>query len=945
MGGSRKPSSAVLFALVLSVPAFAAETGPGADSSATPQSGELLAPEEVVVSATRISRPGFTAPTPVTSISEAEIETRAPTTLADVLSAIPSFRSTASLGTSGVNSRTGGQVTADLRGLGPTRTLVLVNGRRFVSTATDGTVDLKMIPTLLVDQVQVVTGGASAAWGSDAVAGVVNFILKDKIEGIEATAQYGESQRGDNQELKLAFATGGSGFDNRLRFTFGADYLDNKGIGSQYSRDWGRQEVGLITNTAFATNGLPNYIFAPNVHTAASTEGGLIVSGPLKGVAFGPGGVPYNFNYGRVFGTSMIGGTSEGPNPGLAAALGAPVRTLVTLGHVDFEVSDRLSAFLEGSVADAHTGGQSQEPRDVATVIQRDNAYLPSSIEQQMAALNLSSITIGRTDEDIGRLQLSTNDQTYRAVAGLKGSLWGSWRWDTYYQFGYNRYHLRAGPNNRIVANYAQSVDAVLDADGQIVCRSTLTHPGNGCMPIDVFGNGSEKLNGYAFGTSIFTLDTREQVGALNIQGDLFDLPAGSVSLALGGEYRQESGNAQTDPLSSVVNPVTGQIGAYGIGNQVPFNGEYHDREAYAETVLPVFRDQVLAKSLDLNAAIRETDYSISGSVTTWKLGFTYQPVNDLRLRGTLSRDIRAPNLQDLFLGGPSASNYANVFDPVRGTTVQVQQAPKGNLDLVPEVALTKSIGFVWQPSFIHQLGLSVDYYNIDIRNVIAALSAPQLVSGCLAGVTAYCPSLHYNPDGTIAYVTSQELNLNRQQTDGVDFEGTYNFNLSDLSTHLAGQLSIRALATYVGRLVTIDPAGYHDYVGQLSGFGRLTGVPHWTGTTDTTYRLNDWMINLEGHMVGRGKYGVTLTEGAGAANTINRNDVPTYFLFNLTGQRTLTFGSSSLEIYALINNLFDKAPPLIPSGQVGGSAESSTNAVFYDVIGRNFKVGVRLKM
>lgn len=931
MRGSRKSSLAVVLAVMFWVSALAAETDTGLD--------------EIVVSATRINRPGFSAPTPVTSISAAEIETRAPTTLADVLDAIPSFRSSASLETSGVNSRTGGQVTADLRGLGPTRTLVLVDGRRFVSTATDGTVDLKMIPTLLVDQVQVVTGGASAAWGSDAVAGVVNFILKDKIEGVEATAQYGESQRGDDQEVKMSFATGGSGFDNRLRFTFGADYLDNKGVGSQYTRDWGRQEVGLLTNPAFATNGLPNYIIAPNVHTAAATDGGLIVSGPLKGIAFGPGGVPYNFNYGRVFGTSMTGGTSDGFNPGLAAELAPPIRTIVALSHVDLDVSDKLSAFLEGSVADAHTGGQSQEPRDTATVIQRDNAYLPSAIAQDMAALNLSSITIGRTDEDIGRLGLSTNDQTYRIVAGLKGSLWGSWRWDTYYQYGYNRYHLRAGPNDRIVANYAQAVDAVYDPSGQIVCRSTLTHPGNGCIPIDVFGDGAEKLNNYAFGTAIFTLSTREQVAALNIQGDLFDVPAGPVSLAFGAEYRQESGNAQTDPLSSVVNPVTGQIGAYSLGNQVPFSGEYHVREAYAETVLPVLKDQPLAKSLDLNAAIRATDYSISGSVTTWKLGFTYQPEQEWRLRGTLSRDIRAPNLQDLFLGGPSASNYTNVFDPVRGTTVQVQQAPKGNLDLVPEVALTKSAGFVWQPQLIRNLGLSVDYYNINIRNVIAALSAPQLTSGCFAGVTAYCPSIHYNPDGTIAYVTAQEFNLNRQETDGVDFESTYNFKLNELNSHLAGQFAIRALATYVNKFVTIDPAGYHDYVGQLSGFGRLTGVPHWTATADTTYRLNGWMFNLEGHMVGPGKYSVTLTDGAGSANTVNRNDVPAYFLFNLTGQRTLTFGSSTLEIYALINNLFDKAPPLIPSGQAGGTAESSTNAVFYDVIGRNFKLGVRLRM
>jgi iron complex outermembrane recepter protein len=173
---------------------------------------------------------------------------------------------------------------------------------------------MKLIPSTLIDQVEVVTGGASAAWGSDAVAGVVNFNLKQKMEGLQGTASYGISERGDSKEYKISLGTGFSFLGDRLHGAIGGDYVKNEGSPNQYSRDWGKKEYGLIANTAYATNGLPNFIISPNVRPASMTPGGLIVSGPLRGIAFGPNGAPYNFAFGQTFGTSMIGGDNAGQN-------------------------------------------------------------------------------------------------------------------------------------------------------------------------------------------------------------------------------------------------------------------------------------------------------------------------------------------------------------------------------------------------------------------------------------------------------------------------------------------------------------------------------------------------------------------------------------------------------------------------------------------------------
>jgi iron complex outermembrane recepter protein len=278
------------------------------------------APEQIVVTGSRLPA-GVKAPTPLTVLGSQAIQDRGAATIGEVLQQIPSLGEIDSPNTAGVTSRGGGQINPDLRGLGSSRTLVLINGRRYVPTASTGSVDLKVVPTLLVDRVEVVTGGASAAYGSDAVAGVVNIVLKDELKGIRGTVQDGFSQYGDGDEHRLSLAGGTSFAGSRGHIMAGFDYVKIGGIGTQLTRDWGRNDVGVITNPSFAANGLPNFIISPNVHSAITTPGGLIVSGPLRGIAFGPNGATTNYAFGQVFGSTMIGGDGAGQNENLLALL------------------------------------------------------------------------------------------------------------------------------------------------------------------------------------------------------------------------------------------------------------------------------------------------------------------------------------------------------------------------------------------------------------------------------------------------------------------------------------------------------------------------------------------------------------------------------------------------------------------------------------------------
>src|SRR5690242_19889398 len=499
----------------------------GAALCSTSTLAQSNANEQIVVTGSRLPA-GVKAPTPLTVIGAQAIEDRNPATIGEILQQIPSFGEMDSPNTAGVTSRGGGQINPDLRGLGATRTLVLINGRRHVPTATTNSVDLKVVPTLLVDRVEVVTGGASAAYGSDAVAGVLNIVLKSDLTGVRGTVPGGVPEHGDGTERRLSLAAGTHFAGDRGRIMAGFDYVKIGGIGTQLTRDWGRRDVGLITNPNFATNGLPNFIISPDVHSAITTPGGLIVSGPLRGLAFGPGGTTFNYNFGQVFGSTMIGGDGANQNENLLALLGTPIESVNALASAKYDVADNVQLFAELSGGFSDTGGASQEARDRGNlVIRRDNAFLPASVRSLMIADNLQTITIGRVSNDTGKIKLDRDDGTYEAVAGITGHF-GAWAADAYAQYGKNIYDLDFGPNNRKQAEYLNAVDAVVDpASGQIVCRSRAA----GCIPVNVFGDGSLVLNSYVNGTAHFRLVTTQAIAAANLRGTPFSTWAGPVAL------------------------------------------------------------------------------------------------------------------------------------------------------------------------------------------------------------------------------------------------------------------------------------------------------------------------------------------------------------------------------------------------------------------------------
>lgn len=900
----------------------------------------------IVVTGTRVaSRPGFTAPTPVTSVSSAEIQQRAPVTIADTLASMPAFRVSTSPQTSGVTTRGGGVVNADLRALGPTRTLVLLDGHRFVPSGSDGVVDLKLIPQLMIGSVDVVTGGASAAYGSDAVAGVVNFKLDTKLRGLRGSVQGGISNYGDGKSLRLSLAAGGAALDDRLTWIAGVDYSKFYGIDNQYSRPWGRNEVGLVTNPLFAANGLPNYNIVAGVRPSTMAPGGLVFSGPLRGTVFLPGGNAGTFNFGTLYGAtnaSMIGGDNAGNNLSNATRLASPVESVVTLAHVDFKASDAFAPYAEFSYGRTKTDTQSQQPRmtgATAIPVSITNPFLPPSVRTAMTNAGVTSISVGRLFNDTGPVQVSNLSETVRVLGGLKGELGGGWNYDAYGQYGRNVQNLLAGPNNLIVGRFFQEVAG---------CPGTTA--ALGCSPQNIFGSGSVNVDNYAFGTASYHAVTEQTVLSANVTGTPFNTWAGPVSFAGGVEYRREKAVATSDAISQLQTPVgtSGQTiaGGFLIGNQLPLNGAYSLWEVYGETVVPLLRDLPLAKTLDFNGAIRRTEYSLSGGVTTWKAGLTWDVNDELKLRATRSRDIRAPNINDLYQFG--GSQFAVVFDPVLGSTVQTRFITIGNTALKPEKADTWTGGVVYQPKWARGFGLSVDYYNIKVAGVIGTLT-PQIISArCLAGDAASCSSIVRNADNSYAFFRATVQNLNALKTEGMDVELRYQTRMPVLGDE-SGKLSLRALATYVAKLDTVTPSGTLRRVGTLSNFNgsadTVSGMPHLTGVFDITYNSRKVMLNLQTRLVGQGSYNNAFTQGAGAANTINNNNVPAYAYLSLAGSYTLPLTGRDIQVFGAINNLLNTAPPMLPSGTVGFANETSTNPVFYDVIGRSYTLGVRFKI
>lgn len=885
--------------------------------------------EEVVVTASRV-RTGFEAPTPVTTIGIDDIQARGSTNVADYLNEVPSFLASTTPATTALNSRENGSNVLDLRGLGAERTLLLINGRRHVATAPDNTVNINVVPSIALGRVEVVTGGASASWGSDAISGVVNLIPDQELTGFRLEAQGGTSEHGDADSLRLGGVYGHDLGDGRGHALLALEYSRDRGVLNQSDREWGRRRYGLIgnPNDTGPNDGRPARLIAENTNLFFANEGGLILGGPLTGVTFGPGGAIRTNDFGAFNdGNFQVGGT--GGNLGQYIDLVVPGRRYNAFFTGHFDINQDLTAFAEASYGNSRSATETVQSFTFPTRITSDNAFISPELRARLTSSNVAGFNLFRLNTDIGFVTADSQTETYRGVIGFRGSLSPAWRWDAYYQHGRTDYRNRQ-LNNLIVGNFRNAADAVINpATGQPVCRATLTGGAPGCQPINLFGFGSPSRAAidYVNGVGAYDLALTQDVAAATLTGELFDLGAGKVATAVGIEYRSEKVRSESDALS--------RADAFLIVNAKPINGSFDVKEAFAEIVAPLLANKPGVDRLELSGAVRATDYTTSGSVTTWKFGGSWSPVADVRFRGTISRDIRAPNLGELFAF--SRLSFANVSNPVTGRTDFTRVLTGGNLDLQPEESDGKNFGVVVEPRWISGLRLSADYFDIQIDRAINSLGAQDIVRSCAAGVSSACATITRDAGGTITQVNAQFINVARLTTKGFDVEALYRVP-EDSFLALGGQVTLRALVTHVAEK-EFSPNGVvvFDRAGEITPNAEPQFVsPKWRGTLTANYDYGQFSGFLQTRFVGSARYDNTFT-----TEDINDNTVQAEWYVNVGARwRVPSSTAARVEVFLGINNLFDNDPPPAPLNFI---SPLGTNPAFYDVVGRSFYAGARV--
>ena len=906
-----------------------------ADASAQQSAGHTADDEggELIITGTRIQRDGFVAPTPTSVVTAEQLSLAGVTTIGDIAFKLPQFRPSRSLFTSHTGGNVGGNY-FNLRGLsgipGPSRTLTLIDGRRPTPTGSDETFDVNSIPSGLISRVEVVTGGASAAYGSDAVAGVVNIILRDDIQGFEGSIQGGQTFRyADAQEVRGDLSFGTRFADGRGKILVSGEYYRNNGAGEVGKRNWARPNWGLIVNPAYAPgNGQPAIIMGRDARMGNATFGGLITSGPLAGTQFVEGGVATRFNPGSapLGSAGTFGG--DGANVGSTLLLMVPSERTTLFGRASYEFSDAFQIWGEASYArifgdNAHTIPSFNFGN---IVIQNDNAYLPDSVRAAMAANNITSFNMSRINKDLGYYGNTAHSDFRQFAAGAKGKFGGGWSWDVSITNG--RYYQRQDyMNDPIRANLAMATDAVVDqATGRIVCRSTLTNPTNGCVPINLFGSGSPSKQAIDYVVDNFRHVQRvnQTVVAGTLRGEPFSTWAGPVSMAVGGEHRSER-------LSYVVAPLTEAFAHSIFNGRSSGPGTIKVSEAFGEVVVPLARDVPLLRSLDFNAAARIADYSTTGSVWAWKFGVTNQIFKDLRLRATLSRDIRAPNFAELTTTSPA--NIAAVRD-LDGTAVTVSVPTAANPNLRPEIGKTLTLGLIYTPSFAPGLRASIDYFDIKLDGAITSLTPQQIINGCGGGQQDLCARLIRNSSGQLTQINNARVNAQSLRTKGVDIALDYSLPLDQLFTNADGRLNLRTSASYTSTLRS-------TLLGQvIENAG--TAIPHWTGISSIGYSNDKMTVQLGGQYMGSVTYNAT----PGSAQPIGLNIArfPDRFYMDLGFQYVLVdTGSTRVQLFGNIQNLLDKDPPIMPT-LVGPVSPIVSNYGLYDPLGRRFTLGVRFK-
>ncbi|MBN8808686.1 MAG: TonB-dependent receptor [Sphingomonas sp.] len=989
---------------------------------------------DVVVTGSRIASPTLTSPSPLQVIDARDIQDKGALNVQAVLqenpavSAAPTFSRT----NSNFLTSSGGVASIDLRNLGTSRTLVLINGHRTVA-GVPGTniVDLNTIPSEFVERIEVLTGGASSVYGSDAIAGVVNFIYKKNFSGLQLTSQSGITQEGDGANYQVGAMMGANFDDNRGNVMIYAGATREKGV---YSA--GRDRTAVDQNACYqiadasggcgnsiGTNGDYSRLFqAYRPFLSSFVPGGTITFGSLSRIV-GPNGtliVPNTnglvHNSDGVPSTVRACTTTDPCHPSLGAATGfnrsafrtiaVPVERYLLALRGNYAVSDNINATIEGNFARTQvttliepfpfqTSGVNGiapnacisgvaaktcsgfipiETRLADGTIVR-NPYVPDFIYNNATDRTgdgLKDISFTRRLADFGPRTYTARRQTFRALAGLDGKVFGNFKWDAYYTYGQTT-ESQVGSGQVNLPSFLNALEVIPSGNGPICASATAR--AQGCAPANIFGGpgsiSAAAVNyiqaGQTRNTNIEQIDT----GA-NLSGDLFHLPAGPVGVALGVEYRKETSSAVNDALT-----VAGLNGGNAIANTF---GTFNVKEAYGEIRVPLISDKPFFHALEVSAAGRVSDYSLSavGTVYSWNAGVVFAPVKDIRFRAVLAHATRAPNIGELF-AGRSQTFPTGLSDPCNGVTATSTTATSarcrqdagvlaniaanggtftlnqsdiqgisgfnsGNPNLEAETGRTFTVGTVINPTSIHALRnfvLTVDYFNIRISHLISSYDRQGILNSCYgaAGSTqdeSFCALVVRragqegpNSPGSLQFINTINGNFGDYQTKGIDA------TLSYRTAVLGGTASGKIAYTHVFSLKDPSTPGATDSAGD-------EGAPRDRASGTISFSTRDFTITGRGNYIGRSNLPASFTTGVfGEDHGAAAFKIPAYFTADLQVRFT---PSDHYEMFVGVNNLTNAATPLLISGIPGDSTGTETDAGTYDPIGRRFYAGVKLK-
>ena len=951
---------------------------------AAQQKNAEAAVEEVVVTGSRIVRDGYQAPTPVSVIGEADLQNLASGNVAAYLSTIPAFSGNMAPGANRANNDSNagrsGLNLVNLRNLGVTRSLVLMDGQRFIPTLTFGSTssyatNISMIPQQLIKRIDVVTGGASAVYGSDAVGGVTNFIIDSEFTGVKADLSAGITTYGDDENGKLDITAGFPFAGGKGHVLVSGEWYGKPELRDYRNREWARENAWCrMQNPNYtATNGQPFRLIVPDCG-ANSAPGGVINNGPMKGTAFGANGQPFNFQYGSIVSPSnmMTGGDYKLTSDltmyrGASFSPGEQRQNVFT--RVSYDVTDSVKAtytYMWGFTASQNRNTMQFNDLPGSTM-RTDNAYLPAGIRAGFGAT--TNFLFSTENFDLPDIYTNHNRTIMRNSLSLDGDidLLGdhSWKWNIYYQHGVSL--TRLSLDSRYKQRYADAIDAVVGPNGVIVCRinadAVTTNDDPNCRPLNIFGTGvaSEAAIRYVSANSKARQTNWQQVWSGSITGDVFDIWAGPVSLAVSLEHRRD-----------VVHDTSSADAAafrYQNGNFQALSGKVQVTEGALETLIPLAKNESWADSLDLQLAGRFTGYSTSGFVATYKVGATYG-LGDIRLRGNVSHDIRAPNIAELFATNVSQTFTPNVFDDFTGSGAVGAYVASGVGDpnLRPEKANSFGLGAVYSPSYIPGFTASADFWQVKMSDAITSLASSAAITICAqAGlVGAACPYLTRLPAGTTLYpgvgayagqsftglntVRTGFINAATQRDHGLDVSATYSTPVDAIISGANGQLTFKWDQTFYLE-ATITPG--------LKNTFTAYNAPYWRGVGNITWTNDPWMVGLTARaqskwadepangpkmFVACGYSCLSDATFAGNVDTINfYKATGSLFLDTNISYKFNLMENVGSEAYLNVRNVLNRAPNIHATFIEPHSFVQSVSGD--DSLGRVFRMGFRFKM